>query len=169
MISGSSSGSNSYAAKEYESLGFEVYFQARHNGKEVCVDELLHGQIAIEMLKTYDSRRTMVLVTGDGNRNSGRSTFPEVVEGALKKGWFVELYCWRTCCSHVWKNFEKEYINDFKLFYLDMLLEYITSSNKRKKNDNSNSNSNNNSSSSSSKKTRRSVLPLRCAPVNIGI
>ena len=123
---GSTGSSSSGTSRDYERAGFEVYFQARHNSKEVCVDELLHGQIALELLKTYNTRRTMVLVTGDGNANSGRSTFPSVVEQALKSGWFVEVYSWRAGCSTVWVDFERNYVSDFKLFFLEELERHIT-------------------------------------------
>lgn len=42
------------------------------------VDDLLHAAIQEDILKTFPTPRTLVLLTGDGNTNGGRTSFPKV-------------------------------------------------------------------------------------------
>ena len=43
----------------------------------------------------------LVLVTGDGNSNYNRASFPEVVGKALEKGWKVEVWSWKAATAQV--------------------------------------------------------------------
>lgn len=47
-----------------------------------------------------------MLVTGDGNRNHGRASFPEHIDTALLHGWGVELYSWKDSMSSVHRKDE---------------------------------------------------------------
>jgi hypothetical protein len=76
------------------------------NGPEIHVDEALHAQILFTLSKNFPKTtttapRTLVLVTGDGNRNSNSCSFPDCVELALRRGWYVELWAWRKGTSKV--------------------------------------------------------------------
>ena len=94
---------------------------ARVDGKEQAVDDILHASMMDTILKFSETphRRTIVLVTGDGNRNHERTTFPDVLEQALRKGFKVELWCWQNSASSVYTRFKKEYFTHFKQFFLD--------------------------------------------------
>jgi hypothetical protein len=61
-------------------------------------------------------------VTGDGNSNEGRTTFPECVEQALRNNWSVELFSWRRSTSQVYEVMAQEY-EQFAISYLDDIEE----------------------------------------------
>jgi hypothetical protein len=51
----------------------------------------------------------MVILTGDGNSNSERNSFPDVIQQALLNGWPVELWTWKDSASGVYQNFQSNY------------------------------------------------------------
>lgn len=56
---------------------------------------MLHSQMLHRVLTFKNNQNTqqvLVLVTGDGNLNENRTTFPGVVEEALKNNWKVEVW-----------------------------------------------------------------------------
>ena len=61
------------------------------------IDEVLHAQILDTLMSQEPA--TLVLMTGDGNANGGRSSFPKCVAAALRLHWRVEVYCWRHSTS----------------------------------------------------------------------
>jgi hypothetical protein len=63
----------------------------------------------------------IALVTGDGNNNKGRASFPDHIETALLNGLWVELYAWAGSLSSVYGKFEDEYGagGRFKIIKLD--------------------------------------------------
>ena len=69
-------------------------------GKEQAVDDILQSPLFATLASSYKEPRTLVLLTGDGNDNDGRTTFPLAVETALRQNildirhprWKVELY-----------------------------------------------------------------------------
>ena len=88
--------------REYRRLGFTLLLQT-YEGKEDLVDDALHAQILNGLLRqlwrTADSAATQVLVvlTGDGNANHSRCSFPECCEHALRLGWRVEVWSNGNC------------------------------------------------------------------------
>lgn len=50
---------------------------------------------------------TLVLVSGDGNRNNGGSTFPECCAYALQLGWAVEVWAWKHQTSSAFKRLKR--------------------------------------------------------------
>jgi hypothetical protein len=88
-------------------------------GKEVFVDEALMSQMGKTASRTYEPPHTLALVTGDGNNNFGRASFPEHIDTALLHGWHVELYSWRGSVSGVYRQYAKAYPAQFKVIYLD--------------------------------------------------
>ena len=83
------------------------------------VDEALHSQLAKVAGRKFNPPRTIVLVTGDGNRNEGRASFPDHIDTALLNGWRIELHSWRAGLSNVYLRYEREYPAKFKIIYLD--------------------------------------------------
>ena len=82
---------------------------------------MIHAKIQDTILK-FDStaaKRTIAILTGDGNDNKGRTSFPGVVEAALRKGFSVEVWSWRAQCSKVYSKFQANYPRYFSLKYLD--------------------------------------------------
>ena len=61
----------------------------------------------------------MALVTGDGNRNDERTTFPECIEAALKNDWHIELYSWRQSTSGIYMEMARTYAGHLCVRYLD--------------------------------------------------
>lgn len=86
-------------------------------------DEILHAHMLQTILEAslINKRYVLVLATGDGNINKGRtkSTFPRVVAQALAMGWFVEVACWSNSASKVYTAFQGMFPSRFKLRHLD--------------------------------------------------
>jgi hypothetical protein len=76
------------------------------NGEEIGVDDTLISLVQREIDKKFSDieERRLVVVTGDGNDNMGRVSFPEVVEKALSKGWTVEVWSWDKGRSGKWRS-----------------------------------------------------------------
>jgi hypothetical protein len=81
--------------------------------------------------------QTLVLVTGDGNDNDGRTTFPKIVTEALKKNssreasnehalWKVEIISWKRCLSNGLKALRDAYSSYVSIRFLDEKREYVT-------------------------------------------
>ena len=102
------------------------------DGREEAVDDLLHAAILKEAGKNYgEQRRTIVVLTGDGNNNGGRATtFPEAIEKALQMGWLVELWCYKNAANAVYKRLaeDSEICSVFQLFDLNRFLHEISDS-----------------------------------------
>lgn len=104
----------------WEQLGYSVSADSRR-GPERFVDDALHAQLMRTAAKRFEPPRVIALVTGDGNSNEGRTTFPECVEEALRLSWHVELYAWRSSTSQVYCALAKQYAPHFTIHYLDEL------------------------------------------------
>jgi hypothetical protein len=107
--------------RRWEEAGYLVSIDERR-GKEVFVDEALMSQIGKAVSRVYTPARILALVTGDGNRNHGRASFPEHIDTALLHGWGVELYSWKDSMSSVYGQYAKAYDGRFKVIFLDDLL-----------------------------------------------
>jgi hypothetical protein len=86
---------------------------------EQAVDDCLHAAMSSDICCTYPEQRTLVLLTGDGNTNSGRTNFPAVIEMALLRGWDVELWSWGHSMHAVYDRFKDTYPQHFNLRTLD--------------------------------------------------
>jgi hypothetical protein len=98
---------------------YEVYADTARRGPEVFVDEALMSQIAKAASQRFRRPRVLAVVTGDGNANGGRATFPDHIQTALLHGWSVELYAWKGAVHRTYALFAKEYPERFQLVYLD--------------------------------------------------
>lgn len=114
---------------EWQDLGYEVAAFTRvwnHEIKkeeEQINDDVLHAAMQSDILKDFPDKRTMIILTGDGNMNKGRTSFPTVIEQALVKksgnAWNVELYSWSRSTSAIFKKFHDAYPEHFALTYLN--------------------------------------------------
>ncbi|KAK3237350.1 hypothetical protein CYMTET_52567, partial [Cymbomonas tetramitiformis] len=102
----------------WKAAGYKVSSDPRQ-GKEYFVDDALLAQLIRTASLVFEPRRTLVLLTGDGNANGGRATFPESVEIALRNGWRVEVHSWQGSTSRVYLAFAAQYPAHFKLKFLD--------------------------------------------------
>lgn len=109
------------ARPEWERLGYTVVADPRR-GKEVFVDEALHAQLMRTVTRRFSPPHVIALVTGDGNANQGRTSFPDCVEAALKHDWQVELYAWRQSTNKVYSAMAEQYKEHFTLHHLDDML-----------------------------------------------
>jgi len=96
------------------------------NNQECGVDEFIHAQISRVLLRKHRVRQTLVLVSGDGNTNGGLSNFPELLEAALRMGWNVELWSWKSSVNAVYRKFALAYPQQFQLRLLDNHRHSIT-------------------------------------------
>jgi len=92
-------GSNEFSEAEEETfigLGCNVYRQ-KTKGKEQLVDDFLHKEI--NKIVAKPGSHLLILATGDGNHNSGKSNFPECVYIAACNGFMVEIMSWKKSLS----------------------------------------------------------------------
>ena len=121
---------SNFIPRDWENAGFEVTVLQRvltDSGamREQSVDDLLHASMLCDILKDYGGKRVMILLSGDGNDNSGRTSFPTVIEKALLKGagsaWEVEVFSWQRSASGIYKQLSDAYPEHMGLYYLDFL------------------------------------------------
>lgn len=104
--------------QRWKQAGYAVMNDPRR-GREVFVDEALLSQLGKTAARTYQPPRVLALVTGDGNRNQGRASFPDHLQTALLHGWHVELYSWKRSVHSCYSKFADEYGEKFKVIHLD--------------------------------------------------
>jgi len=86
--------------KGFRSLDFteksKYRFATTQGSKEDVIDHMLHAEILQAQLhnlkETPKLGRTMIIVTGDANRNEGSTNFPKLVNDLLAMGWKVEVH-----------------------------------------------------------------------------
>ena len=105
--------------------GYKPVFSQRLPGAgEQLVDDGLVGQISKDLLKYADGRgRTLVLLTGDGNANSGRASFLGAVDDAVARGWHVEVWCWKASANKAYRELAKRHA--IKLRLLDSYRDHV--------------------------------------------
>lgn len=105
----------------------DVHHRVNIGGRNVedAVDQAIHNAIQADIIKEFSDRRTLVLLTGDGNDNRGRTNFPSVVDTALRRGWSVELWSWGGSLNRTYKRFSHAYPGYFKYFLLDPFAEIL--------------------------------------------
>ncbi|KAF2800564.1 hypothetical protein K505DRAFT_263517 [Melanomma pulvis-pyrius CBS 109.77] len=93
---------------------------------EQGVDEILHLKMCQSIIDT-EVPTTMVLATGDGAEAEHSDGFLAHVERALRKGWKVELVCWKqqTNGGYKSKRFRDKWGEQFKILYLDGYIESL--------------------------------------------
>jgi hypothetical protein len=93
---------------------------------EQGVDEILHLKMCQSIIDV-EVPQTIVLATGDGAEAEHSDGFLAHVERALKKGWKVELVCWKQQTNGGYKNrkFREKWGEQFKIFYLDGYIESL--------------------------------------------
>ncbi len=90
---------------------------------------MLHAQIYDTLLDSCDTltgTQVLVLVTGDGNTNSGKTNFPNTVERILKRNWSVELWSWEQALSQKFLDIQKQFPTQMTIKYLDPYRAEIT-------------------------------------------
>jgi hypothetical protein len=106
--------------QRYRRCGYETQVHTRQNGKEHGVDDTLHAEILCDVKKCHDTPHTLVLLTGDGNReNEDKCSFPAVVKVAIRNGWNVEVWAWCHSTSGAWQDLVRTHSSQFSLNYLD--------------------------------------------------
>jgi hypothetical protein len=109
--------------RDWEKAGYTVRVQERRGGSEQMLDEVLISSMQQTILKFGSSKlgaHTLVLLSGDGNRNHDHGSFAETIQDALSHGMFVEIWAWRHSVSKVYtKSFMEHYGGSFSVRYLD--------------------------------------------------
>jgi hypothetical protein len=101
---------------------------ARERKKEQAVDEILHLKI-LECILDVEKAGTIVLATGDAApaEFSPDGGFLKCIERGLRRGWAVELVCWRNSMSRLWRDrrFRVEWKNMFSVIELDDFVDEL--------------------------------------------
>jgi len=119
-------GTNSQAEhcrREWGAAGFQHHFVVRQAGqgeRELSIDEKIVGEAYQELAKDFSRQQTLIILTGDGAENHGWGSFKSVVQRAMLKGWKVELWCWSSSVSNVYRKFAQVYPGNFNLYQLDI-------------------------------------------------
>jgi hypothetical protein len=93
---------------------------------EQGVDDALQSMMFKDASKIFTPVRTLVLLTGDGNPNSGRVSFPEIVETAVHNNWNVEVWSWRASTHQIYKKLCVAYQGQVSVFNLDQYRSEVT-------------------------------------------
>lgn len=120
--------------KEWRAAEFVVHGERRLRGRgETFVDDACAAMVNAAILRfpmrdDGAPRRTLVLLTGDGNMNEGRASFIESVDSALRNGWRVELWSWRASLSQHYLRMRDQYASSglFSIHFLDEHRETLT-------------------------------------------
>jgi hypothetical protein len=126
----------------YENENFEVYVQKRHTATatEQGVDEVLHAQAMVALSADFGGDRlsqTLILLTGDGHGNSGRSSFPVIITAFMRHNleremngkpplWKVEIVTWKSSLSQQLTTLRDTYSGYVFIRYLDEYRSYVT-------------------------------------------
>jgi len=65
--------------------------------------------VLLLLLLYYLCYQFLTIILGDGNRNNERTTFPDVLQSAMLRGWDVEVWSWSFCTSTIYQEFLKNY------------------------------------------------------------
>jgi hypothetical protein len=97
---------------------------------------MLHSQIQYLILTNKvvegNAQQHLVLITGDGNANDDRTSFPKIVSVALEHQWTVELWSWKASLSSKFLTIQKKYPHKFQINHLDPHRSKITFKQKAK-------------------------------------
>lgn len=93
--------------------------------RDAYVDEVLHAQI-LRMVTSERHPGVLIIVTGDGNKNHGRSSFRECVSRALERGWVVELCSWDRCLNSVYEEIQATFPRQMVIRRLDAKRSRLT-------------------------------------------
>lgn len=88
-------------------------------GPEAEVDDALQLLMQQAVAHTHCPSHTLVLLSGDGNNNYGKGTFPECAERALQQGWRVEVWAWKGSTNKRYRRLQIKFPTQFSLVWLD--------------------------------------------------
>jgi transcription antitermination factor NusA-like protein len=93
---------------------------------EQGVDDTLQTMMSRDVAKIFNPPHTLVLLTGDGNSNNDRVSFPEVILTAVRNDWNVEVWAWKAATSQVYKRFHDSYPSKVSLYDFDQYRSEVT-------------------------------------------
>ncbi|CAF0987118.1 unnamed protein product [Adineta ricciae] len=137
IVGGSEPPKNARVWKEWENRGYTVLLGERtFSNKEEFLDDMLHSQV-FRLILSHPSKRTrrqvLVLLSGDGNSNYGRTSFPETVRTALQHSWNVELWSWKNSFSKKFSQIQNDYPSQMTINYFDSIRNELTFTESTKK------------------------------------
>lgn len=92
---------------------------------EQGVDELLHLKIA-NLLLDSDDAQALVLVTGDGRVSQFGTGFALQAERALKRGWQVEIWSWKSALSPAFGKLATAHGGKIRIHDFDKFFKSVT-------------------------------------------
>ncbi|CAF1185187.1 unnamed protein product [Adineta steineri] len=137
IVGGSIPPRKARAWTEWEKCNYKCLLGDRSmNNKEVFLDDMLHAQIQKLILKNNPKEKhaeqNLILISGDGNGNDNRTSFPEVVLSALEHGWMVEVWSWQASLSTKFKDLQEKYPSKMEIKYFDTHRSKVTFKEKQK-------------------------------------
>ncbi|CAF1332198.1 unnamed protein product [Adineta steineri] len=137
IVGGSTPLPNERVWAEWKKCQYECLLGERSiSNKEVCLDDMLHSKIQNLILKnkscSKNGKQHLILVTGDGNANGNRTSFPDIVSLALKYQWTVDLWSWKDSLSLKFVDIQEKHSSNMKINHLDTYRTKITFKQKQK-------------------------------------
>ncbi|CAF3950174.1 unnamed protein product [Rotaria magnacalcarata] len=131
LVGGSTPPRTSRIWNEWEKCNYTCLLGDRSIlNKEVFLDDMLHSQIQNLILRNNSHQgsvqQRLVLITGDGNANDNRTSFPDIVNIALDYGWTVELWSWGTSMNKKFSDIQRRNPSKMQINYLDQYRSKIT-------------------------------------------
>ena len=100
---------------------------------------MLHSQIQNIILRNKviegNAKQHLILITGDGNANGNRTTFPDIVSLAIQYGWTVDIWSWTISLSAKFRDIQQNSPNKIRINYLDVYRPQITFRQKQRQED----------------------------------
>jgi hypothetical protein len=97
---------------------------------------MLHSQIQNLILKNKTDKgnvqQHLILISGDGNANDNRTSFPDIVSIALDYGWTVDIWSWKASLSYKFLDIQRKNPSKIQINYLDPYRSSITFTQKQK-------------------------------------
>lgn len=140
QVFGSKPPGNHHIWQEWKKQGFSVATQDRATGKgEQMVDDAIANQMRKALIKHKNERRTIILLSGDGNSNDGRGGFADVVQDAIAMNWKFELWSWKHITSRRFIDLQRQFASNglFQLYYFDPCRQLVTYETRRRRRNNS--------------------------------
>jgi hypothetical protein len=98
-----------------QEAGFQTTSSERQHGREQGVDETIHAQMLALAPVSWRCRAPVIaLFTGDGNANSGLTSFPDALRACSDRGYTVELHTWRKSMASAYTE-----MKGLRIIYLD--------------------------------------------------
>ncbi len=112
----------------WENVGYTIAIQQRSPDKgEQFVDQRIQSSITRILYEHTNANynQTIVLVSGDGNKQPGVISFPDLLRMSLRQNFMVEVWAFKESMSREYYTLKKEFPTQVKLSFLNKHFDRI--------------------------------------------